>query len=307
MTFMTAASLGSAIELGIIYAIMALGVFIAFRTLNIPDLTVDSSFTLGAAFSAVLCSSGHPELGLGAALLAGCLAGCVTGIFNTKLKIQPLLAGILVMLGLYSINLKVMGGRANIPLLYQTTVFDLLKGTPLEAYSQWLIPLLILLGIILLLLWFLKTKLGFVLRATGDNDQMVRALGVNTDSLIILGLALSNGLVALSGALIAQYQSFADVSMGIGMVVIGLASVIIGEVIFGINSLGRRLLAVVLGAVLYRLVIAEALELGMPANDLKLVSALIVALALSAPVIKRYLDLLKRRINAANQERGGRV
>jgi len=307
MTFMTAASFASTVELGIIYAIMALGVFISFRTLNIPDLTVDSSFTLGAAFSAVLCTSGHPELGLGAALLAGCLAGCVTGLLNTKLKIQPLLAGILVMLGLYSINLKVMGGRANIPLLNQTTVFDILQGTSLAGYAEWLIPLAMLLFVTLFLLWFLKTKLGFVLRATGDNDQMVRALGVNTDTLIVLGLAISNGLVALSGALIAQYQSFADVSMGIGMVIIGLASVIIGEVLFGLNPLWRRLLAVIMGAVLYRLVIAWALELGMPPTDLKLVSAIIVALALAMPVIKRYLEQLKRKLNAARQERGGRV
>jgi len=302
---MTWMALQGSVELGIIYAIMALGVFISFRTLNIPDLTVDGSFVLGAAFSAVLCSNGHPVTGLVLGLIAGCMAGCVTALFHTKLEIQPLLAGILVMLGLYSINLKVMGTRANIPLINKTTVFSFLEGTPAESYSQLIIPLVLLVIILILLLLFLKTKLGFVLRATGDNDQMVRALGVNTDTMILIGLAVSNGLVALSGALIAQYQSFTDIGMGIGMVIIGLASVIVGEVIFGVNSLLRRLVAVVLGAVLYRLVIAVALEMGMPATDLKLVSALIVAFALAMPVIKKRGGFFKRKLAASGTNRGG--
>lgn len=302
---MTWLALQGSIELGIIYAIMALGVFISFRTLNIPDLTVDGSFTLGAAFSAVWCSNGYPVTGLGLAFLAGCLAGCVTAWLHTKLEIQALLAGILVMLGLYSVNLTVMGTRANIPLINKATVFSILQNTRLEAYSHLLIPLALLIIILVLLLLFLKTKLGFVLRATGDNDQMVRALGVNTDTTILIGLAISNGLVALSGALIAQYQSFTDISMGIGMVVIGLASVIIGEVIFGTSPLLRRLMAVVLGAIIYRTVIAIALDMGMPAIDLKLVSALIVAAALSMPVIKKRWGYLKRRM-AAKTNRGGR-
>ena len=293
------------VELGIIYAIMALGVFISFRTLNIPDLTVDGSFVLGAAFSAVYCSNGQPLIGLLLALIAGCLAGSVTALFHTKLEIQPLLAGILVMLGLYSINLKVMGTRANIPLIHKTTVFSTLAGTTLETQAKLIIPLVLLVVILILLFKFLKTKLGFVLRATGDNNQMVRALGVNTDTIILIGLALSNGLVALSGALLAQYQSFTDISMGIGMVIIGLASVIVGEVIFGVSSLLRRLIAVVLGAILYRLVIAVALEMGMPANDLKLVSALIVAFALAMPVIKKRAGLFKRKIVSAGMKRGG--
>jgi putative ABC transport system permease protein len=301
---MSILSLQGSIELGIIYAIMALGVFISFRTLNIPDLTVDSSFTLGAAFSAILCTNGQPWAGIAAAMAAGFLAGCVTALLHTKLKIQPLLAGILVMLGLYSINLKVMFNKANIPLLNQTTIFSLLDNTTLAQYATWLIPSAILLIILIMLFLFLKTKLGFVLRATGDNDQMVRALGVNTVLTIILGLALSNALVALSGALIAQYQSFADISMGIGMVIIGLASVIIGEVIFGTRSLLRRLLAVILGALLYRLVIAFALELGMPPTDLKLVSAVIVAVALSMPVIKGRMITLRKR---AHLRQGGQL
>jgi putative ABC transport system permease protein len=305
---MTLLSLQGSIELGIIYAIMALGVFISFRTLDIPDLTVDSSFTLGAAFSAVLCTSGQPLAGVGAAFIAGCVAGSITALLHTKLKIQPLLAGILVMLGLYSINLKVMENKANIPLLNQTTVFsmfeNIFQNTKAAEYAQLILPLAVLLIVLIALFLFLKTKFGFVLRATGDNDQMVRALGVNTDFTILVGLALANGLVSLSGALIAQYQSFADISMGIGMVIIGLASVIIGEVIFGTRSLLRRLVAVILGAILYRLIIAIALEMGMPPTDLKLVSALIVAFAMAMPVLKGKVISCKKRITI---HRGGQA
>ncbi|MCB8817954.1 ABC transporter permease [Desulfosporosinus shakirovi] len=280
--------LGS-IELGIIYAIMALGVFVSFRTLNMPDLSVDGSFVLGAAVSAVMSLNGHPFLGLGIAFIAGCGAGSITALLHTKLKIQPLLAGILTMLALYSLNLKVMSGRANIPLINKATVFKPFEGIILGGYdySKLLFSLAVLTLLLLLLLLFLKTRLGFVLRATGDNDQMVRALGVNTDLVILVGLALSNGLVAVAGALIAQSQSFVDVGMGIGMVVIGLASVIIGEVVFGVSSLLRRLIAVILGSILYRLIIAFALDIGMPPTDLKLVSAVIVALAMSMPILKK--------------------
>ncbi|HZK87218.1 MAG TPA: ABC transporter permease [Syntrophomonas sp.] len=292
---MTLMAFQGSMELGIIYAIMALGVFISFRTLNMPDLTVDGSFVLGAACSATCCSLGHPFLGVGLALLAGGLAGSVTAWLHTKLKIQPLLAGILVMLALYSVNLRVMSGRANIALVNKTTVFRFFSGNTIEQYAGLIIPSVVLLMVLLLLFWFLQTRLGLVLRATGDNDQMVRALGVNTDQTILIGLALANSLVALSGALIAQYQSFADISMGVGMVVIGLASVIIGEVIFGSKNLLRRLIAVILGAILYRLIIALALEIGMPATDLKLISALIVALALASPVIKERLWAVQKR------------
>ncbi|HPF21550.1 MAG TPA: ABC transporter permease [Syntrophomonas sp.] len=292
---MTFLALQGSIELGIIYALMALGVFISFRTLNMPDLTVDGSFVLGAACSATFCSLGHPLLGILMAILAGWLAGSCTALLHTKLKIQPLLAGILMMLALYSVNLRVMGGRANIALVNNTTLFDSFPGQTMEQYAGVILPIVLLLLALWLLYWFLQTRFGLVLRATGDNDQMVRAVGVNTDTTILIGMALSNSLVALSGSLIAQYQSFADISMGVGMVVIGLASVIIGEVLFGIKSLLRRLIAVILGAILYRLVIAIALEMGMPATDLKLISAAIVALALSAPVIKEKLAAMKRR------------
>jgi len=297
-----------AAELGIIYAVMALGVFISFRTLNMPDLTVDSSFTLGAACSAMLCVSGQPALGLILAFFTGCAAGCVTALLTTKLKIQPILSGILMMLALYSINLKVMAGKSNIPLsriLGVPTIFSPFLDTGLERYIALILNTAVLALIIVLLYYFLKTRFGLVLRATGDNDKMVRASGVDTDLTTIVGLALSNGLVALSGALLAQYQGFADIGMGIGMVVIGLASVIIGEVIFGTGSLLRRLIAVVLGAVTYRFIIAGALELGMPATDLKLVSAAIVAAALSMGTIRDKVISLAGRQAALSRYKGG--
>lgn len=300
MTFM---ALQGSFELGIIYAIMALGVFISFRTLNMPDLSVDGSFVLGAAVSVVMSSGGQPFLGLGIAFLAGCGAGSITAILHTKLKIQPLLAGILTMLALYSLNLKVMGGRANIPLINKATVFSALERTVLGDYSKLVLSFAILLLMLLLLFLFLNTRLGFALRATGDNDHMVRALGVNTDFVILMGLALSNGLVALSGALIAQSQSFVDIGMGIGMVIIGLASVIIGEVVFGTKSLLRRLIAVVLGSIFYRLIIAFALEIGMPPTDLKLVSAVIVAGAMAMPVIKKRLSSAKQKYTVTHRGR----
>ncbi len=291
--------LGSS-ELGIIYAVMALGVFISFRTLNTPDLTVDGSFVLGAAVSAVLCASGHPLLGLVLAFLAGALAGCVTSLLNTKLGVQPLLAGILVMLGLYSVNLRVMGNKPNVPLRNVRTLYNFPQLEFLGDFTELVISLFILILILALLFLFLKTRFGFVLRATGDNEHMVRASGVNTDYTKFIGLALSNGLVGLCGAMIAQFQKFADVQMGVGMVVIGLASVIIGEVVFGTRSLLRRLMAVALGSVLYRFIIALAFELGMPATDLKLVSAVIVALALSAPKIGGILSKLKKRFSVGD-------
>ena len=291
-------------ELGIIYAIMALGVFISFRTLNMPDLTVDGSFVSGAAVSAVMCTQHAPFLGLLLAFVAGCAAGCITALLHTKLRIQPLLSGILTMLALYSLNLKIMSNRANIPLINVKTIFSGLESVLGSDYGKIVVAMIILAVTVVLLYLFLKTKLGFVLRATGDNAQMVRALGVNTDFTVLLGLAVSNGLVGLSGAIIAQDQSFVDISMGTGMVVIGLASVIVGEVIFGTATLRRRLLAVILGAILYRLVIAIALELGMPSQDLKLVSAAIVALALSMSTIKDRYQFMRRKWTASRYQGG---
>ncbi|QIB67825.1 ABC transporter permease [Aminipila butyrica] len=275
------AFLGS-LEQGLIYAILALGVFLSFRTLNTPDLTVDGSVVTGAAASAVICSmGGHPLLGLLLAFLCGFMAGAVTALLNTKLKIQPLLAGILVMLGLYSINLRIMGSKPNVALMQSETLYKSAQAVLPENYSALIVGTISLAAIIALFYFFLKTRLGFALRATGDNEEMVRAYAINSEGMKVLGLALSNGFVALAGGMLAQYQSFADVTMGTGMVVIGLASVIIGEAIFGTKSLLRRLVAVSLGAIAYRLIIAQALAIGLPTSDLKLISAIIVVAALA--------------------------
>ncbi|NLZ39210.1 MAG: ABC transporter permease [Firmicutes bacterium] len=284
---MTYLAILGAVELGLIYAVMALGVFISFRTLNTPDLTVDGSFVLGAAVAAVICSGGgNPFAALLAAFAFGSLAGAVTSLLHTKLGIQPLLSGILVMLALYSVNLRVMGGAPNIHLMNSPSIFNLWQAGLFAGNAKLITAILVILIVFLFLYLFLQTRLGFALRATGDNEIMVRAAGINSNATKLIGLALSNGLVAASGAMIAQYQSYADVGMGMGMVVMGLASVIIGEVVFGVKPLLRRLLAVVLGSVLYRLIIAFAFSLGMPATDLKLVSAVIVAVALSSGALK---------------------
>ncbi len=272
---------GSA-ELGLIYAIMALGVFLSFRTLNTPDLTVDGSIVTGMAASAMICSvGGNPLLALLAAFIVGCLAGSVTALLNTKLGIQPLLAGILVMLGLYSVNLRIMGGKANVAIIESDTVYTGFQKLLPSEYSSLFLGVIILILITTAFYYFLRTRLGFALRATGDNEDMVKASGINSDAMRLIGLAFSNGMVGLAGGLLAQYQSVADTGMGVGMVVIGLASVIIGEAVFGTGSLLRRLIAVSLGAILYRMIIAYAFTLGMPSTDLKLVSAVIVTIALS--------------------------
>lgn len=291
---MTILAILGSIELGLIYAVMALGVFISFRTLNTPDLTVDGSFVLGAAVSAVICSSGgNPFTAILLAFAFGCLAGAVTVLLNTKLGIQPLLAGILVMLALYSVNLRVMDGRSNIHLMNSASIYNAWRSALFANNTKLITAILTILVILMVLYFFLQTRLGFALRATGDNEKMVRAAGISSDATKFMGLALSNGLAAASGAMIAQYQSYADVGMGVGMVVIGLASVIIGEVVFGTRPLLRRLVAVVLGSVLYRLIIAFALASGMAATDLKLVSAVIVTIALSTGTLKNVV--LKQR------------
>ncbi len=285
-------ALTGSVEQGLIYAVMALGVFLSFRTLNTPDLTVDGSMVTGMAASAMFCSlSGNPAVALLLSFGAGCIAGSITALLNTKLKIQPLLTGILVMLGLYSINLRIMGGRPNIALIKSETIYKQFNEVFPSEYSSLVLGTIILVFVIVSLYFFLKTRIGFALRATGDNDDMVRASGINSDSMRLLGLALSNGLVAFAGGLLGQYQSVADAGMGVGMVVIGLASVIIGEVVFGTKSLLRRLIAVSLGAILYRIIIAFAFNLGMPANDLKLVSAVIVTVALATGIMGERVSL----------------
>lgn len=287
-----------AFELGLIYSVLALGVFLSFRTLNTPDLTVDGSIVTGAAASAVLCTSGlHPVVALVASFIVGALAGVVTGLLSTKLKIQPLLAGILVMLGIYSINMRIMGGKANIALVQNETIYKI-ADRYLGEYSTLILNVVLLAIIIGILSLFLETRLGLAFRATGDNEDMVKACGINSDAMRIMGLSLSNGFVGLAGGMLAQYQSYSDIGMGTGMVVIGLASVIIGEVVFGHEPLLRRLIAVALGAVLYRLIIAAAIAYGMNPMDLKLISAVIVVVALAFGMMGERFSLKKK---------GGRV
>ncbi|WP_246019758.1 ABC transporter permease [Bacilliculturomica massiliensis] len=298
--FMSFTAVVGSVELGLIYAILALGVFLSFRTLNTPDLTVDGSIVTGSAVSAVVCSTlGSPVLGLLLSFVAGGLAGAVTALLNTKLKIEALLAGILVMLGLYSVNLRILGGRANIPLTQSPTIYKNARSVLNTPYSGCLIGIGVLILVIILFYLFLNTRLGFALRATGDNEYMVRSAGVDSSAMRLLGISLSNAFVGLAGGMLAQYQSTADINMGTGMVVIGLASVIIGEAVFGVifrnMPLLLRLFAVAAGAVLYRLVLAVALNSGMPSTDLKLTSAVIVTIALASGAVSDMLPGRKKK------------
>ena len=284
-----------AVSLGLLWAIMTIGVYITYRILDIADLSVEGTLPLGAAVACAMITRGaNPYLASLCALLAGCAAGLCTGILHTKLKIPALLSGILTMIALYSINLRVMGAP-NVSILRMNTVFrPLTKLGMTGSVAIIIVGGLCALVLITILYWFFGTELGSAVRATGNNPRMVRAQGINTDNMKMLGLVLSNGLAALSGAFIAQSQNFGDVQMGAGSIVIGLASLIIGEVLFGGRSFYRRLLAVILGAVVYRLIIALVLELGMNPNDLKLFTAITVALALWLPQGKQLLRTVRK-------------
>lgn len=286
----------STVSQGLLWAIMALGVFLTFRVLDIADLSVEGTFPLGAAVAATLIDAGHSVwLAMLIALVAGCIGGTVTALLTTKLKIPALLSGILTMIGLYSVNLMIMG-KANVPLLRAETVFTLTENLfgVSSVVATLIVGLVATVIVGAIMYWFFGTVLGTAIRATGCNPQMARAQGINTNVMVILGLLISNGLVALSGALVAQSNGFADVGMGTGTIVIGLASVIIGEVLFGTRSFKNWLISVVLGSVVYRAVIAIVLELGMPPNDLKLFTAVLVAIALSLPLIKNKFAIMKR-------------
>lgn len=282
-------------ELGCIFTILSLGLFISFKILNIPDLTVDGSFTLGAACSAMLALAGHPFLGLAAALLCGALAGAVTGFLQTKLKVQYILSGILTMTGLYSINLRIMDKKPTISLFGYDSIFTPFNDIFGISNAKTIVLFLLVVLLICLMLIFLKTQLGLALRATGDNEVMVRASSINTDRMKILGLALANSLVALSGAVFAQHQSFADLNSGIGMMVIGLASIIIGESLINRKSLLVRLISVAVGAILYRYILTIALQFGIEASDLKLLSAILVTAAISIPSIQSAIAHRRRK------------
>ncbi len=280
-----------AVSQGLLWSILAIGVYITYKILDYADLTTEGSYPLGAAVAARFILGGmDPFFATILSMLTGMLAGLVTGILNTKLKIPSLLSGILSMTGLYSINLRVMG-KANLPLLRQDTIITRVTSLGFETDTAVIIVGVVsVLAVILILWWFFGTEKGFAIRATGDNSNMIRALGVNTNSMVILGLVISNGLIALSGGIMAQYNGYADVGMGTGTIVIGLASVIIGEVLFGNTSILRSLFAVVLGSILYRIIIAFVLSKGLVPNDLKLLSSILLAVCLSLPLVKEKLS-----------------
>ncbi|MDO5053557.1 MAG: ABC transporter permease [Pseudoclavibacter sp.] len=280
-----------ALELGMLYAVMALGVYLTFRVLNFPDLTVDGSFTTGGAVTASLIAAGvHPLAATLTGAAAGGLAGVVTGLLHTFGRIDGLLAGILTMIALWSVNLRIMG-TSNLSVPRGDTLMTPLKEAGLLGFSPVGI-LLFFIGVLVLkalIDWFLATDLGLAIRATGNNGQMIRSFGVDTHFTTILTLAVSNALVALSGGLIAQYQGYADISMGVGLILIGLASVILGQAIFGHRTVFLATIGVIAGAILYRLVIFAALSVGLNPNDMKLVSAVLVVLALLLPRLRGYL------------------
>lgn len=296
-----------AVAQGVLWGLMTLGVYLTFRILNMADMTVDGSFAAGGAVTAVLIVKGmNPVLTLLFVFIAGTLCGLATGFMNTKLKINILLASILSQIALYSINIRIMG-KANTPLLGSDTMMSMLRnatGGNLSTTNVSLIIGVIVIAVIIgLMYWFFGTEIGSAIRATGSNEHMVRAMGVNTDTMKILGLMISNGMVALSGALVAQSQGYADVGMGTGTIVIGLASIIIGEVIFGSHfGFWWVLLSAVFGSVIYRIVIAVVLQLGLKSTDLKLLTALIVAIALSVPVAKKRIDRRRRSLPGMNVE-----
>ena len=277
------------VELGLVFAILSLGLFIAFGILNLPDLTVDGSFVTGLAYSAVWSQVDRPYTGIIMACIGGAVAGLITGIFHTKLKIHEILAGILTMTGLYSVNLMIMGDKPSVFFYGKKTIFTgferkyIFNGTDMGK----LFLLLIIVAVLLILMYlFFKTQIGLSLRATGDNEFMVRSSSINTDLMKILGFVFCNAIVALSGAVYAQYSSTATNGMGVGMLVLGLASIIIGETVVGKRGMLRHLIAVVVGAIIYRFMLTFAFAIGLPPVNLKLFSAVIVVIAISLPIIK---------------------
>ncbi len=306
---MIMAILGAASQ-GLTWAILALGVYLTFRILNFADMSCEGSFALGGSICAMLMvkHQWNPFVTLIIAILAGMAAGLITGFLHTKLKIPAILSGILTMIGLYSVNLRIMG-QANTSLIGQSTIISIFKGLLPEAkelgikdstLQVWVtmgVGLICIIAVIAILYWFFGTEIGCCIRATGNNENMVRAQGVNTDKMKILGLVISNGLIALAGALVTQSQGYADVNMGVGAIVIGLASIVIGEVMLNrVKNFAAKLFAILLGSVIYRIIIAVVLRLGMDTNDMKLLTAVVVALALSIPVLK------KKRITVRREE-----
>jgi putative tryptophan/tyrosine transport system permease protein len=303
-TKLTTTQVSGALELGLMYSLLALGIFISLRILDIPDLTVDGSFTLGVAVSVIFAYNGHPVLGILLSIVAGALAGVVTGALQTKLHVQPILAGIITLTALYSINLHIMDGNPNISLWKKNTIFSIIgdmlpEGAPVKI----IVSGGILLIVCVVLYWFLNTQLGMSIRATGDNEYMVRESSICSDRMKNIGFAIANALVSLCGGVICQYQSYGDANGGTGMLVAGCASIIIGEVFFGNHTIISCILSSVIGATAYRFILSFAISIGMEAVDFKLFSAIIVAIAISIPTIKKLsVNLIKRIKDKEEQE-----
>ena len=288
--------LGS-LQLGLLYGILAIGIYISFRILNVPDLTTEGSFTFGLATSAMCAIGGHYILGIVLSIAAGALAGIVTGILQTKCRIHPILSGIITMSGLYTVNLAVMKNAVNVSLIGKDEIFTVISAA-LENMSRdavrCVVSLIFAAVVCLIMIWFFKTHIGLCIRATGDNEAMVSSSSINVDATKIISLAISNGCVGLSGGLLAQYQGFADINSSVGILVVGLASVIIGEVVMGRRGVTIGIISAVIGSIIYRYIIALATASHIfPAFALKLVSAVIVAVALSIPAIKQGIALSK--------------
>lgn len=288
------------LQLGLLYGVLALGIYISFRILSIPDLTTEGSFAFGLSVSAAITAAGNPVLAILAAIAAGALAGSVTGLLQTRFRIHPILSGIITMSGLYSINLAVLGGSPNLSLVRAATLFKLIPFLS-KNDAMTVIPIVMALLFLVLIILFFHTHIGMCIRAVGDNEDMVRASSINVNACKVLSFSVSNALVALSGALIAQYQGYADVSSSTGILVVGLASVIIGEAVFGRRSVTLGFISAVVGSLVYRYIIALATRYSpLPAYMLKLVSAVIVALALAIPA-------LRQNMKEARQKQGGKA
>ena len=319
-SFITLGTIQTALELGVIYSLVALALFLSFSMLNVCDLSTDSCFTLGCAVGSMVAIAGHPILAIFAAMGAGILSGYLTALLQTKLGVESILAGIIVNTGLYTINIFIMG-KSILNLNTTTTVFtlarDLLKGSPLEDWSRLIVAVLFVGVIAVLLAFFLHTRLGLSIRATGDNEDMVKASSINPSLTIIVGLCVANAMTALSGCLLGEYQKSCDINMGTGMVTIALASLIIGETLMGRGGIPFRIVGVLFGSCLYRVIVAIAMRFNLPASALKLVSALIVAVAIASPTLRQMVGFQKikwRRKSqygqqkaAANQGKDGEV
>lgn len=300
----TIGTVQTAMELGCIYALVALALFLSFSILNIADLSTDGCFTLGCAVCCQVTLMGHPFLALFAAMLAGVLSGYITAFLQTKLGVASILAGIIVNTGLYTVNLAVMGFSSTLSIFKCDTIFSMAKDFLSPVLGDWYKLLVVAVIVLLiggLLTWFLKTRLGLSIRATGDSPDMIKASSVNPSFTITVGLCISGSFTALSGAVLAQYQKSCDINLGTGMVTIALASLIIGETLVGKGGMFRRVLGAIVGSCLYRLFVAVALRLNVPAECMKLVSALIVAVAIASPALKRYAAFQKQKA----RRRGG--